>query len=244
MGDFTVKTSTFEGPLGLLLSLIERRKFFINEISLAKVTDDYINHVNNLSEYSIPDRADFIVIASTLILIKSRSLLPALPLSEEEEESIEGLENRLKEYKRIKELSVHIRNMYGKNISYLRNENKWQEVVFRASSYINCGTLNKMIEGVINSFPTFQILPKVVVQKIKTLEEAMKDLSNRIKFALKTSFKEMTGEIKTKEDKINTIINFLALLELMKRGVIAVTQNDLFDSIEIETENVNLPNYK
>lgn len=243
MKHFTVKTHTFEGPLDLLLSLIEKRKLLINDISLATVTEDYIKHVNELAEYKIADRADFIVVASTLILIKSRSLLPTISITDEEEGSIQELENRLVQYKRIKELSMYIKELYGKNVSYVRREVKWQEVVFRASPQITLQSVAENIGSILDSFPVFQKLPEVVVQKIKSLEEAMDDLSVRIKSALKMSFKELTGEIKNKEDKINVIVTFLALLELVKQGVIDASQQGLFDSINIETDSVNLPKY-
>jgi hypothetical protein len=71
-----IKSEIFEGPLDLLLSLIEKRKLLINEVSLAKITDDYIAHIQNASEQSMRDQSNFILIASTLLLIKSKSLLP------------------------------------------------------------------------------------------------------------------------------------------------------------------------
>ena len=96
--EYQVKTHIFEGPLDTLLSLIEKRKLFINDISLSKVADDYIAYIKSLENFPIADSAHFILIASTLVLIKSKSLLPNLTLSEEEEHSIEDLEARLREY--------------------------------------------------------------------------------------------------------------------------------------------------
>ncbi|MDE2172553.1 MAG: segregation/condensation protein A, partial [Patescibacteria group bacterium] len=100
---FTVKTQTFEGPLDLLLDLIEKRKFFISDISLAKVTDDFITHIKQFENMPMGESAHFILVASTLLLIKSKSLLPELALSVEEQGDIRDLETRLKIYKRIKE---------------------------------------------------------------------------------------------------------------------------------------------
>ena len=94
---FKIKTEVFEGPLDLLLSLVEKRKLFISDISLSKVTDEYIQHISDLPAYSMDDRAQFIVIASTLLLIKAKSLLPNMPLTEDEKGSIEDLESRLRE---------------------------------------------------------------------------------------------------------------------------------------------------
>ena len=88
---FKIKTEIFEGPLDLLLSLIEKRKLLINEVSLSKVTDDFISYLQNREAYSIKDASEFLVIASTLLLIKSRSLIPSLNLSEEEKEDMMDL---------------------------------------------------------------------------------------------------------------------------------------------------------
>src|ERR1035437_6794426 len=96
---FKIKTEIFEGPLDLLLSLIEKRKLLINDIALSKVADDYIMYLQNQENFPMKDTADFLVIASTLLLIKSRSLLPGMEISEEEQYDINELEARLKIYK-------------------------------------------------------------------------------------------------------------------------------------------------
>ena len=111
---YTVKTAVFEGPLDLLLSLVEKRKLFINEISLTQVTDDYIAYVNTLPKVNFSEVANFIVVAAMLILLKSKSLLPNMQLTEEEESSIEELEARLQLYRVIKEVGVEIKHIFGK----------------------------------------------------------------------------------------------------------------------------------
>src|SRR3989344_7391616 len=94
--EFKIKTEIFEGPLDLLLNLIEKHKVFINDVSLTKVTDDFINYIKSFANLPISHTANFILVASTLLLLKSRSLLPILELSPEEEQSITDLETRLK----------------------------------------------------------------------------------------------------------------------------------------------------
>jgi len=121
---FKIKTEIFEGPMDLLLSLIEKRKLLINDVSLAKVTDDFIAHLQNREVYSIKDTSEFLVIASTLLLIKSRSLIPSLDLSLEEKTDIQDLELKLKIYKRIKELSTYIKSKFGKQIIFFPNARK------------------------------------------------------------------------------------------------------------------------
>ncbi|MEK7068247.1 MAG: segregation/condensation protein A [Patescibacteria group bacterium] len=99
----TIKTSVYEGPLELLLELIERRKLLINDISLSQVADDFISYVNTHPELPVGEVAEFISLASTLLLIKSRSLLPTLNLTDEESRDIKQLEYRLAVYQILKE---------------------------------------------------------------------------------------------------------------------------------------------
>ena len=91
---FAIKHEKFEGPLELLLDLIEKRKLFINDIALAKVADDYVEYVKTVGDFPLSESAQFILIASTLLLIKSKSLLPNLELSEDEKGNIADLERR------------------------------------------------------------------------------------------------------------------------------------------------------
>ncbi len=242
---FTVKTEIFEGPLDLLLSLVEKKKLFINEISLSQVTDDYIKYIQNVNQFPISESAQFILIASTLLLIKSRSLLPQLNLSQEEEQSIEELERRLKEYQKIKELSVHVKNMFGKNVLHTRSVIITQPV-FAPDPQTNKEGMFEAIKRVIQSFPKKEIVAKAVIRKIVSLEEMMDQLTDRISKSLSFSFKEFakhkSGPV-TREEKYNIIVGFLALLELVKQGMIAVTQSNLFSDIDIETDKIDVPKY-
>ena len=95
---FSVKTDVFEGPMELLIELIEKRKLLINDISLASVTDEYMQRVAIMEQNPLKETTQFVVLAATLLLIKSKSLLPILDLTPEEEESIEDLQYRLKQY--------------------------------------------------------------------------------------------------------------------------------------------------
>ena len=189
--------------------------------------------------------ADFIVIASTLLLIKSKSLLPDLSFTEEEERSVEELEDRLKQYKRIKELSLHIKSRFGKHVLF-GAEAPEPIVVFSPSPDITVANIVQSIKDVLAHLPKKEKLPEVTVRKIRTLEETINDLTTRIQSALKMSFKDFSkqgnGEL-SKEQRVEVIISFLAMLELVKRGIIEASQGDLFDDIEIETHNVGTPNY-
>lgn len=244
MSAFTIKTEIFEGPLDVLLTLVEKRKLFINDISLAKVTDDYIAYIHSMAEVHMHHTADFIVIASTLLLIKSKSLLPDLEFTEEEEKSVEELEDRLKQYKRIKELSLHIKARFGKTVLFQANDAK-PEVIFSPSPDITLSGIVQAMRNVLATLPKKEKLPEITVRKIRTLEETINDLAGRVQSALKMSFREFSkhGGGLTKEEKVNVIVSFLAMLELVKQGIVEVNQNQLFDDIAIETHNVGTPNY-
>jgi segregation and condensation protein A len=237
---FKIKTEVFEGPLDLLLSLIEKRKLLINDVSLAKVTDDFISYLQNREVYSIKDASEFLVIASTLLLIKSRSLIPSLNLSEEEKTDMIDLELKLKIYKKIKELSVNIKSTFGKQIIFFPNARK-AEPVFSPSPEMNTENISKAIFEVIKNLPKFEVKPKVKVIKVVSLEEMITNLTKRVQSSLKMSFKDFSGM--GKAEKVNVIVSFLAMLELVKQGIIEVNQREKFDDIQMETKSVGVPTY-
>ena len=237
---FVVKQEPFEGPLDLLLSLIEKRKLLINDISLAKVADDYVSYIRQFEQFPIADSANFILIASTLVLIKSKSLLPTFNLTEEEEGNIEDLERRLRILKRMRELSSHVRNSFGRHIIFPPNERKIEPVFSPDKSMTTAGFLGAIRE-VLRHIPKKEFLPKAIVQKVITLEEMISNLTERIKTSIKMSFREFSKM--GKEEKVNVIVSFLAMLELVKQGIVNVTQEKHFEDILIETENVATPTY-
>jgi segregation and condensation protein A len=238
---FKIKTEVFEGPLDLLLSLIEKRTLFINDIALSKVADDYISYLQSLEKFPIADSADFLVIASTLLLIKSRSLLPNLSLTEDEQRDIGDLERRLKIYQRIKELSVHIKNRFGKDIIFFPEPRKMMPV-FSPDQTMTKENFLTAILAVIKALPkAAENIPKAVVKKVISLEEMIVDLTKRIQSSIKLSFREFAKV--GKEERVNVIISFLAMLELVKQGIVNVRQNNEFDDIEIETQQTGVPHY-
>jgi segregation and condensation protein A len=237
---FEIKTQVFQGPLDLLLSLIEKRKLSISDITLAQVTDNYLAHLQQFEQFPIADSADFILIASTLLLIKSRSLLPSLPLTEEEQGSIEQLEMRLKIYKRMKELSIGVSSIFGKHIIFPRSFVE-PTAVFSPGPTLSSSTILESITNALKALPRKEVLPQTVVKKIISLEEMIERLTTRVKSSLKMSFNSFAGM--GKEEKVNVIVGFLAMLELVKQGIVNVAQHERHGDIEIETDQVGVPNY-
>lgn len=249
MSEFHIKTPVFEGPLELLLSLIEKRKVFISDISLADVADEYMAFVKQLEHFPIKDAAQFVLIASTLVLIKSKSLLPEFALTVEEEADIKDLEERLRVYQRVQQLSKEIGLRFGAHILFPRAQiSLYREAVFAPHESITTSSLSDALHNVIARLPKKEVLKKAIVEKIMSLEEMMQHLSTRIGQALKMRFSDVakthkSGDATEREVRVNTIVSFLAMLELVKQGVLAVRQHQTFSDIEMETETVTTPSY-
>jgi len=245
---FSIKTDIFEGPLDLLLQLVEKRKLFISDISLSQVTDDYIQHVQSSDNFSIEDRANFIVIASTLLLVKSKSLLPTLDLTTEEQVDINDLETRLKLLQLYREISIEIKSKYGTKILFEKSESEKSEIIFAPHPSMTVTGLHDAIFSVIDSLPKKEKTPKLTIQKVKSLEETIEILTNRITSSLKMSFRDFSKNYvadskDSKDIKVHMIVGFLAMLELVKQGIISVEQEIQYGDIDMQSSKVELPRY-
>src|SRR3972149_11050368 len=111
---FSIKTDSYEGPFEVLLDLIEARKLLVNELALANITEDFIAHVRAQETFPMEETANFIQIAATLLLIKSKSLIPDLALSEDENADVEDLQRRLLAYEKVREAARELSRIFGK----------------------------------------------------------------------------------------------------------------------------------
>jgi segregation and condensation protein A len=238
---FLIKTAAFEGPLDLLLDLIEKRKLFINDISLAKVTDDFIDHIKKFESMPMGESAHFILVASTLLLIKSKSLLPDLALSQDEQGDIRDLETRLLVFKRIKEASKNIERLFGDKMIFPQSQSRTITPVFSPDPQFTLEIALCSLRDLIKRLPKNDALPKHVIEKVISLEDMIGTLTTRITSHLRISFKEFTKE--HKKNRVNVIISFLAMLELVKQGIVHVSQESTFGDIQMETKNVGVPRY-
>ncbi len=235
---YKIKTDVFEGPFGLLLNLVEKRKLFINDLSLAQVTEDYLNYVNQLgadtSKYA-GEISSFVVVAATLILIKSKSLLPNLDLTNEEEGDINSLEERLRLYKIFTELGVKVKNIFGEKIIFAPQDRKIDTLVFLPDDQITKDSMMTFARDAINALPKKVTLQKVDVKKVISIEEMIDKLTDRIQTSIKMSFKQFTGgKSATREEKITVIVGFLAMLEMVRNGILHAVQENNTDDIIIE----------
>ncbi len=236
---FEIQHEHFKGPFHLLLDMIEERKLLVNEISLAKVTDDFLEYIKAQEKFPMGESAHFILVAATLLLIKSKSLLPTLELTSEEQGDIKSLEKRLQIYKRIREASAGIQERFGKSLMFAPAKRDFMETVFSPGTLDNTGIM-AAIKRVLAAIPKVENLPKVIVAKVMSLEEMIGRLTTRIEQGIKMSFKDFAGN---KAEKVNVIVGFLAMLELVKRGLIEVEQQNSFDDIEMQTKDVRIPKY-
>src|SRR3989344_7850820 len=201
--NYTIKTPSFEGPFGVLLNLVEKRKLFINEISLAEVTEEYLKYINNLPQMPAEEASSFLVVASTLILIKSRSLLPNLELTDEEQGDIKNLEERLRLYRLFTKLSGHIRSDFGEKIIFAPLERKPARLnsrsggndilVFLPDERITRDSMMTFARDVLGAMPKKVSLPNVEVKKVVSIEEMLDRLVERVKNTLKMTFREFAG---------------------------------------------------
>lgn len=241
---YKVKAGGFEGPLELLLSLIEQRKLFVSEVSLAEVTNDYISHIKSLKELKgenkIADISYFVLIAATLILIKSKSLLPNIELTEEETEKISDLEKRLELYQIIKNASLFVKNDFGTKIIFWPVDRTWEDPIFIPDQSMTIDNLSQSILEVISKLPEpKEKKPELEVKKIINIDEVIDSLTERVKTALSLSFKEFASNhnAKNKEEaKVHVIVSFLAMLELVREGIIDVIQDNSFEDIKMSKQ--------
>ncbi len=233
---YTVKTASFEGPLGLLLDLVEGKKLFINEISLSQVTDDFLAHTRSLPKNDLSELTSFLSVAATLILIKSRSLLPGFLVTKEEESEIKDLESRLALYQIIREISTELTEKYGKTRIMLAPERELTMTVFAPDTKLSVDILLGAVQDSLSRIPKETVLPEVRVRKVISIDEMLTKLTERVASAASFSFKEWQRTIPGEDRdtmKGNVIVSFLAMLELVRQGMMDALQNVEFEDIEL-----------
>lgn len=228
-----IKTEHFEGPLDLLLQLIEEEKLEITKVSLAQVTEQYIQVLNQAAKEQIKasDLADFLVIAARLLLIKSRALLPFLEWGQEDEG--EELTKQLKIYKEYLEATKVIQKLIAtKHWSFGREKLLvFEEIGFAPPPKLSQTRLAEIFQEIIGNLDPFLNLPSEVIKKTINIQEKIAQIRERIFREATTHFSEILKEAK---DKTEVIVSFLAVLELMKQKVIVVKQENIFEDIMIE----------
>lgn len=230
--DYQFKLENFEGPLDLLLEIIKKNKMDISEIKLADLTGQYIEFLNNLEILDMEKASEFLLMATTLIEIKSKSLLPRIEEEQGEEEDSEMLLlNRLKEYKLFKEVGENLKEIENIDRMYKNPD----ENVGNPKFVLKDMVLDKLLDafvGILTKVDKKDLIekPKEIAKDRFTVAEKIVSTRKALKEKKQLEFEELFEEGQTRSELINI---FLALLELLKMQVAKIKQNGLFEKIMV-----------
>ncbi len=229
--EFILKHEKFEGPFELLLELIEKEKLAISDISLAKVTDEYITYVRALERLDPEALAEFLVVAAHLMLIKSRSLLPALALTEEEEGSIDELEKRLMEFKKLRELASELKKIELSHPMMVSRESFIErDPLFYPPPKLALEHIEQAFASFLAAIPKVQKLAEEKLKRVISLQEKISHVREFLMNSVEKAFSELVSGSK---EKVEIIVSFLAILELARQKFIDLDQHELFSEINI-----------
>src|SRR3989338_5238742 len=199
---FSIKTRSYEGPFEVLLDLIEARKLLVNEFALSDITEEFVQHVRAQATFPVEETANFIQIAATLLLIKSRSLIPDLELSDEENADVEDLKRRLAAYEKVREAARELGRVFGQRPLFAAGE-RAPLVTFTPSKDLSADALAKALARIIALREEVKKLPEARVKPMVTIEEMMERLAERVEQAMNLSFKEFSRSTKEKIEVID-----------------------------------------
>ncbi len=228
-----IKLDKFEGPLSLLLRLIEKEEMDITEVSLAAVADQYIDYIRRSNQINPEEMADFLVVAARLLLIKSKALLPYL--YPEEEEEIEELEEQLRMYKEFLEAAKKIEKMVGRRkFMFAREFNRrvlTNTVFFSPPPKLTAGDLKVIFVELLSRLKPPEALPEETLDHKINIEDKILLIQKMLLERLRVSFNRV---LSTAKSKTEIIVSFLAVLELMRQREVILRQDNLFGEILIE----------
>lgn len=238
---YAIKIENFEGPIDLLLHLIDKNKMNICDVKLSEITDQYIEYIKKMEEMNLEITSEFLVMASALIYIKSKSILPK-NVEEEEEISAEELLHRIIEYKKYKEITKKLRQMYEESgVRYYKapeniklpkqelKENQYNEEnivsVYKQLLERNTQKINENAKNIekIAITDTYTVASKV--------KEMLKELIKKPKFVFNALFSL------NKCEKEEVITAFSGLLELSRRNKVVTSQDEIFGDISVQKHN-------
>jgi len=220
----------FSGPLDLLLQLIEQQELDITEISLSQVTEQYFQYLDKIEKNRSAILADFLVIATKLIYLKSKNLLPYL-YPEEEDEGL-SLADQLKMYKSYIEASKYIEGLWKEDkLAYTRIEPplKMKEFVVPANAY-NIDLHNSM-EQLVKRLKPVKPLPEITIDHSISVKQTIDKIRNLLLNTKKFNFKKLLSK---SQNRTEVIVNFLAILDLLRKKDIMVVQGNSFSEFEVE----------
>ncbi|MFA5436982.1 MAG: segregation/condensation protein A [Candidatus Omnitrophota bacterium] len=243
---YKIKLELFEGPLDLLLYLVKKDHLNIYDIPIARVTEQYLQYINLMQLLDLNIAGEFLVMAATLMQIKSRMLLPAEEGQEEpggQEDPREELVKRLLEYEKFKEIAENLRQkeadqreVYKRpKVEIDTKEEKGKDVYFEASIFDLINAFSKALKDVPK-----EVFYEVVKDQF-TVEQATHEILHLLLVRSQVKLSELFGKAKNKMD---IIVTFLAVLELIRVKEIIARQNQLFEDIEILRNKENIIPYE
>lgn len=237
--EYLIKINEFEGPLDLLLHLVKESNIDIKDIKIIEITEQYLDYINKMEEMNIDVASEYLVMAATLMEIKSKSLLPDDKsnndtIEEDEEVSREALIQKLLDYEKYKEITKDFKKLEG-----LR-----KEVYTKAPSKISQITDNKIVndtditvDDLIEAFSKYlerKDKEKPITTKITNKEYSVRKRKSDIREFLRTNKKAEFGELFNEYNKSYVVVTFMSILELAREDDIVIIQENNFDKIFIE----------
>lgn len=223
---YQIRLEQFEGPLDLLLQLIEKEKLDISRISLSQITDQFVAYLELSKTISLEEMADFLVVAARLLFLKSQTLFPSLEM--EDEGSL--LEAQLKMYKEYWDAAKILESMFGEGRVIFFRERPAAEASFRPPESVTPGKLSTVLQSVIQALEPLVMVPEKLAISGVSLEDRITELKNLVLKRASLSFRELIQS----KDKAERIVHFLAVLELVKQQILDVRQRDVFGEIHLE----------
>lgn len=226
-----IKVAQFEGPLDLLLSLIEQRELDITQIALAEVTEQFLQYLKQLEKIDPTILADYLSIAAKLLVIKSKAILPTLEVEKEEEDSVLDLQAQLVLYKQFKEVAKYLKSLDNKRKqSWTRSLTFEERMNFFPDPTVSSTELHNGILHILQQLKELDNLPKAKVKEAISIQEKIDHLRAHLSQQVETKLSDL---LKTAKNKQEVIITFLALLELIKQRIFSAEQEALFADVVI-----------
>lgn len=236
--EYKFKINEFEGPLDLLLHLIKQSEMDIMDIEIVKLTDQYLEYINTMEKLNLNVASEYLVLASNLMYLKSKALLPKQETEEEVEdgffETKEELEQRLLEYKRYKEVTNAFKtleesrsNIYTKTPSNLR-EYKGENITLSDDV-----SLNDLVEA-FKRYLERKEISKPINTKVTTREISIKERRNSIRNILKERKRVEFFDLFEDFSKPYVVVTFLSVLEMAKEKELIIKQENNFEKIYCE----------
>lgn len=227
---YKIEIQNFSGPLDLLLQLIDQQELVITEVSISQVTDQYLSYIEKMTNKDPEELSDFLVVAARLLWLKSKALLPVIG---EPEEEVDDLARQLKLYKEFVDASHKIEALIGqKRFSFTRVKAPIKkEVEFAPPPGLKASDLRQTWEQILKRLEPLWRIPKATLYKAVSLQQKVLELRDFLAGQSKFGFHAFLKQAKNKGE---VIVNFLALLELVKREVCQVKQRGAFKDILLE----------